>query len=104
MMKTRILGGTLEVSPRGLGCMGMSELHGKADEPESIAVIHRCLELGVDFLDSADKYGPSTNKAPVGRATRGQRDCVALATRFGNERRPDGSWIGVDGRPDVEIT
>jgi aryl-alcohol dehydrogenase-like predicted oxidoreductase len=99
-MKTRTLGGKLEVSAQGLGCMGMSEFYGVADERESIAVIHRALELGVDFLDTADMYGPFTNEVLVGRAIRDRRDRVVLATKFGNERRPDGSWIGINGRPE----
>lgn len=99
-MKTRTLGGNLEVSAQGLGCMGMSEFYGEADERESIAVIHRALEFGVNFLDTADMYGPFTNEVLVGRAIRDRRDGVVLATKFGNERRPDGSWIGVNGRPE----
>jgi aryl-alcohol dehydrogenase-like predicted oxidoreductase len=99
-MKKRTLGGRLEVSAQGLGCMGMSEFYGEADERESIAVIHRALELGVDFLDTADMYGPFTNEVLVGRAIRDRRDRVVLATKFGNERRPDGSWIGINGRPE----
>jgi len=80
--------------------MGMSEFYGEADERESIAVIHRSLELGVNFLDTADMYGPFTNEVLVGRAIRDRRNGVVLATKFGNERRPDGSWIGVNGRPE----
>jgi aryl-alcohol dehydrogenase-like predicted oxidoreductase len=99
-MKKRTLGGKLEVSALGLGCMGMSEFYGKADERESIAVIHRALELGVDFLDTADMYGPFTNEVLVGRAIRDRRDEVVLATKFGNQRRPDGSWVGINGRPE----
>ena len=90
-MRTRSLGG-LEVSAEGLGCMGMSEFYGSADEGESIATIHRALELGVNFLDTADMYGPFTNEQLVGRAIAGRRDQVVLATKFGNERRQDGSW------------
>lgn len=104
MMKTRILGGTLEVSPRSLECTGMSELHDEADERESIAVIHRSLELGVDFLDTADMVGPFTNEVLVGEEIRDQGDRVVPATTFGNERRPGGSEMGVNGRPDLEIT
>jgi aryl-alcohol dehydrogenase-like predicted oxidoreductase len=99
-MKKRKLGGSLEVSAQGLGCMGMSEFYGEADERESIAVIHRAIELGVDFLDTADMYGPFTNEVLVGKAIRDRRDRVVLATKFGNERRPDGSWIGINGRPE----
>ena len=100
-MKRRKLGSEgLEVSAQGLGCMGMSQSYGPADEGESIATIHRALDLGVTFLDTADMYGPFTNERLVGRAIAGRRDEVVLATKFGNERREDGSWIGVNGRPE----
>ena len=99
-MKTRRLGQNLEVSAIGLGCMGMSEFYGTADETEAIATIHRALDLGVTFLDTADMYGPFTNEQLVGRAIAGRRDEVVLATKFGNERNPDGSWIGINGSPD----
>jgi len=100
-METRTLGGQgLAVSAMGLGCMGMSEFYGPADEAEAAATIHRALELGVTFLDTADMYGPFTNERLVGRAIRGRRDQVVLATKFGNERRADGTWIGVNGRPE----
>jgi len=100
-MKRRRLGSQgLEVSAEGLGCMGMSEFYGPADETEAIATIHRALALGVDFLDTADIYGPFTNERLVGRALAGRRDGVVLATKFGNERREDGSWVGVNGRPE----
>jgi aryl-alcohol dehydrogenase-like predicted oxidoreductase len=90
----------LEVSELGLGCMGMSEFYGSADEGEALATIHRALELGVDFLDTADMYGPFTNERLVGRAIADRRDQVVLATKFGNERREDGSRVGVNGRPE----
>src|SRR5579875_95336 len=100
-MQTRKLGSQgLEVSAQGLGCMGMSEFYGRADEAEAIATIHRALELGVDFLDTADMYGPFTNERLVGRAIAHRREQVVLATKFGNERREDGSWVGINGRPE----
>jgi aryl-alcohol dehydrogenase-like predicted oxidoreductase len=100
-MEQRTLGGQgLRVSALGLGCMGMSQSYGPADEQESVATIHRALDLGVTFLDTADMYGPFTNERLVGRAIAGQRDEVVLATKFGNERREDGSWVGINGRPD----
>jgi aryl-alcohol dehydrogenase-like predicted oxidoreductase len=90
----------LEVSALGLGCMGMSEYYGAADESDGIATIHRALDLGVTFLDTADMYGPFTNEQLVGKAIRGRRDEVQLATKFGNERLPDGTRLGVNGRPE----
>ena len=99
-MQKRNLGQGLTVSQMGLGCMGMSEFYGTADESEAEATIHRALELGMDFLDTADMYGPFTNERLVGRAIAGRRDEVVLATKFGNQRREDGSWIGVNGRPE----
>ncbi len=80
--------------------MGMSEFYGAGDEKESIATIHRALELGVTLLDTADMYGPFTNEELVGRALAGRRDGVVLATKFGNERAPDGTRIGINGRPE----
>ena len=80
--------------------MGMSEFYGTADEGESLATIHRALELGVNFLDTADEYGPFTNERLVGKAIKGRRDQVVLATKFGNERREDGSFVRINGRPD----
>ncbi|UMG93284.1 aldo/keto reductase [Nocardioides sp. TF02-7] len=90
----------MTVSRLGLGCMGMSEFYGTPDEADGIATIRRALDLGVTFLDTADMYGPFTNERLVGRAIADRRDEVQLATKFGNERRPDGSWVGVNGRPD----
>ncbi|MEA2481615.1 MAG: hypothetical protein QOJ07_3537, partial [Thermoleophilaceae bacterium] len=100
-MDKRTLGSQgLEVSAQGLGCMGMSEFYGSADEDEAIRTIHRALELGVTFLDTADMYGPFTNEKLVGRAIADRRDQVTLATKFGNERNEDGSWVGINGKPE----
>jgi aryl-alcohol dehydrogenase-like predicted oxidoreductase len=99
-MKTRTLGQGVRVSAVGLGCMGMSQSYGQGDDTESIATVHRALEIGVNFLDTADMYGPFTNEQLVGRALKGHREEVVLATKFGNERRSDGTFVGVNGRPE----
>ena len=100
-MEKRELGRSgLRVSALGLGCMGMSEFYGERDDAESIATIHRALELGVDFLDTADMYGVGHNEELVGRAVRDRRGGVVLATKFGNVRGADGSFLGVNGRPE----
>jgi aryl-alcohol dehydrogenase-like predicted oxidoreductase len=100
-MKQRRLGrGGPGISAMGLGCMGMSEFYGATDDRESIATIHRAIELGVTFLDTADMYGVGRNEELVGRAIADRRGKVFLATKFGNVRGEDGSFRGVDGTPD----
>jgi aryl-alcohol dehydrogenase-like predicted oxidoreductase len=100
-MKRRKLGRQgLEVAEIGLGCMGMSEFYGPRDEAEAIATIHRAIDLGADFLDTADMYGPFKNEELLGRALVGKRDRVTLATKFGNVRGTDGSFQGINGRPE----
>src|SRR5436305_362798 len=105
VMETRTLGADgLAVSEEGLGCMGMSEFYGTTDEPESIATIHRALELGVTLLDTADIYGTGANERLVGRAIADRRDEVVLATKFGIVRDPDNlQHRGVSGRPEYVI-
>jgi aryl-alcohol dehydrogenase-like predicted oxidoreductase len=100
-MEQRTLGGQgLVVPALGLGCMGMSQSYGPGDDQESVATIHRALDLGMTFLDTADVYGLSANERLVGKAIAGRRDEVVLATKFGNQRRPDGSLIRINGEPD----
>jgi aryl-alcohol dehydrogenase-like predicted oxidoreductase len=99
-MKTRKLGGGLTVSSIGLGCMGMSEFYGSSDEKEAIEVINYALDHGVNFLDTADMYGPFVNEELVGKAIKDRRHEVILATKFGNQRTPDGKFLGVNGKPE----
>ena len=101
MLRKRKLGTQgLVVSEQGLGCMGMSEFYGQRDDAESLRTLDRALELGIDFLDTADVYGPLANEELVGQFLRGRRDRVVLATKFGNVRTPDGKFLGIDGRPE----
>jgi len=101
-VKTRRLGSQgLETSALGLGCMGMSDFYGPSNEQQSIATIHRAIELGVNFLDTADMYGPHTNEELVGRAIKGKRDKLIVATKFGNVRDPKTrAFLGVNGKPE----
>lgn len=100
-METRTLGKQgLSVSALGLGCMGMSEFYGQADEIEALATIDAALELGINFLDTADMYGPFTNEKLVGNAIRGRRNDIILATKFANQRGEDGSFLGISGKPE----
>jgi len=102
-MKERTLGQGLKVSAQGLGCMGMSEFYGVGDDVESIATIHEALDLGVTFIDTADMYGPYKNEVLVGKAIADRRDSVVLATKFGNQRGDDGSFLGVNGKPEYVL-
>ena len=100
-MKYHNLGhSNLEISVIGLGCMGMSEFYGSAQEAESIATLHRAIELGVNFFDTADMYGPWTNEMLVGKAIADRRDKVVLATKFGVMRNEKGDFLGINGQPD----
>jgi aryl-alcohol dehydrogenase-like predicted oxidoreductase len=99
-MEQRNLGQGLATSALGLGCIGMSDFYGPRDDAESVATIQRALDLGVTMLDTADMYGPFHNEQLIGTAIAGRRDDVVVATKFGNERRADGSFVGVNGRPE----
>ena len=102
-MKERTLGQGLKVSAQGLGCMGMSEFYGVGDDVESIDTIHEALDLGITFIDTADMYGPYKNEVLVGKAIADRRDSVVLATKFGNQRGEDGSFLGVNGKPEYVL-
>ena len=98
-MQTRKLG-ELTVSAEGLGCMGMSDFYGGRDEAEALATLERAVALGITLFDTADMYGGGDNETLIGRVLRPHRDRVVIATKFGNMRNPDGTFRGVNGKPD----
>jgi aryl-alcohol dehydrogenase-like predicted oxidoreductase len=98
--KRRLGRSELTISTIGLGCMGMSDFYGAADDARSVALVHHALDSGVNFFDTADMYGPHTNEVLLGRALAGRRDEAVIATKFGVKRSPTGAWLGLDGRPD----
>lgn len=100
MRQVKLAHSSIEVSALGLGCMGMSDFYGTRGDDKSVAVIHRALDLEINFLDTADVYGIGRNEELVGRALKGRRDRVVLATKFGNLREPDGRFVGINGRPE----
>ncbi len=99
-MQQRLLGSKLKVSAIGLGCMGMSDFYGVASEKDAIRVIDYAIDNGINFLDTADMYGPFTNEKLVGKAIKDKRNQVILATKFGNQRAEDGTFIGINGKPE----
>lgn len=100
MTYRRLGNSSLVVSSLGLGCMGMSEFYGPPDDPQSIATLHRAMDLGVTFIDTADMYGIGRNEELVGKAIAGQHNWVIVATKFGSVRSPEGTFLGVNGRPE----
>ena len=103
IVKVKLGSQGLEVSRMGLGCMGMSDFYAGREEAQSLATLQRALELGVNFLDTADMYGPFTNEELIGKFLQGKREKVVLATKFGNQRTPDGKFLGVSGKPDYVL-
>lgn len=100
MIKRRIGKSDLEVFPIGLGAMGMSEFYGRTDENQSINTIHKAIDLGVDFFDTADMYGSGHNEELLGKALKGKFGDITLATKFANMRGPNGEFLGINGKPE----